>query len=501
MSEAAVRRYGNLRRPKRPGLLGFGTLATGIGFFGVFAGLLLGLRFGPIAVVAVLVATLVALVPSRRSLRDGRSGYERLGGRLLTGLRRRQGHAVLLQGAAGFTPDGQCRLPGLLAASELWDVQDPYGSPFGVLVVPSTGHYTVVIECAATGQDLVDRADIDRQVDQWGGFLALLGDYGDVDGVQVVVETAPDTGVRLRQAVTSRRAENGPPFARDVMDAVVEAYPVGSASIVTRCAITFTAADKALRKGGGKHKREEMFGTIANRLPTILAQLRVSGAGASAAVMQSQDLIDAVRVAFDPMVAQDVEEARRQGGTGLAWSDAGPTRLRPYDDRLHHDRAWSKSWHMLEPPSGSFGSDQLSRLLGPHPDILRKRVALLFRPHDQISAAVEVERDIDAVTFSASAQRRVTSRTARDMVAARQTADEEAAGAGLVRFGMILTITVDSPDKLDKAESAFQQLKASARLRIRPAVGNQEVAFTGSLPCGLVLPEHMRVPDAMQDYL
>lgn len=496
--EPQVRLYGNLRRPAQPGLLGFGAAASLAALLGMvisigalaFGGLLPG--------VVALVITLLAILPTRRSARDGRSGYERVWKRVVNAENKSAKRDVLIAGPAGFSPDGRCRLPGLLAASELQTVRDAYGEEFAVLYIPSTKHYSVAFECAATGQDQVDQIDIDRQVGYWGQTLSHFGEWTDIAGAQVVVETTPDTGLRLKAAVRGRRSTEAPPFSVAVMDELVETYPIGSAQISTRVTITFSSAPRA-----GQTKRAstaEMHARIGYLLPTIIGLLRVSGAGQSVRVMTAEDITDAIRVAFDPTVVNDVEEARRAGGTGLRWEEAGPVRLRPEDDCLQHDRAWSRTWQMLEPPKGAFQSDCLSRLLSPHPEISRKRVAMLYRPHDSATSAHAVESDVRATTFTASQKRRPHARARAEVRAAEQASQEEASGAGLVRFGIVITATCDSRDDLPAAEAAVRQLTASARLRTRLALGNQEVAFTSALPCGLVLPDQMRVPAQLKDF-
>lgn len=496
--EQEVLRYGNLRKPAQPGLLGFGAAASIAALTGMIISIA-AMAFGGLGPgVVVLALTLAAIVPTRRSSRDGRSAYERLWKRLVNAENRSTKRDVLLSGPAGFSPDGKCRLPGLLAASELQTAHDAYGEEFAVVYVPSTKHYAVAFECAATGQDQVDQVDIDRQVAYWGQTMAHLGEWTDIAGAQVVVETTPDTGLRLRSAVRSRRSTDAPPFAVAVMDELVDTYPIGSAQMSTRVTITFTSAPRP-----GQTKRPataEMHARIGYLLPTIIGLLRVSGAGQSVRVMTAADLTDAVRVAFDPTVANDVEDARRDGGTGLRWEEAGPVRLRPEDDCLQHDRAWSRTWQMLEPPKGAFQSDCLSRLLSPHPEISRKRVAMLYRPHDAATAAHTVEADVRSSTFTASQKRRPHARQRADVRAAEQASQEEAAGAGLVRFGIVITATCEDRDDLPAAEAAVRQLTASARLRTRLALGNQEVAFTSALPCGLVLPDHMRIPAQLKDF-
>ena len=48
----------------------------------------------------------------------------------------------------------------------------------------------------------------------------------------------------------------------------------------------------------------------------------------------------------------------------------------------------------------------LAKLLAPHPDIKRKRVSLLYRPHDSARPAELVVKDRNDVLFNASGGRR-----------------------------------------------------------------------------------------------
>ena len=93
---------------------------------------------------------------------------------------------------------------------------------------------------------------------------------------------------------------------------------------------------------------------------------------------------------------------------------------------------------------------------------------------------------------------------ARDSVAARKaaaTAGEEASGAGLVQFGMLVTATVSDRAKAPDARAAIDNLGAIARVRLRPVYGSQDSAFAAALPVGLVLPKHIRVPAELREKL
>jgi hypothetical protein len=104
-----------------------------------------------------------------------------------------------------------------------------------------------------------------------------------------------------------------------------------------------------------------------------------------------------------------------------------------------------------------------------------------------------VEADKKTADFKVSGNRP----TARDRDAQRaadQIADEEARGAGLVDFGLVVTATVESEDQLPEATGAVEMAAGQARVQLRVAAGSQDSAFASALPLGLVIPLHLRIP-------
>jgi hypothetical protein len=95
----------------------------------------------------------------------------------------------------------------------------------------------------------------------------------------------------------------------------------------------------------------------------------------------------------------------------------------------------------------------------------------------------------------------VQARAASEIRAAEQTASEEAAGAGLVEFSVMVTVTVDSADQLPDTNATVRNLQASARLSMRPADRMQAAAFTCTLPAGVLPWEHVLLPSALQEAL
>lgn len=484
--------YSDLRRPSTPGIWGLSTVQSAlllasalplIGFAALGQILLMG---------AWILLVAVLALPLFFPARDGRNFYQRRVARMVFKRSKRRRLNEYAAGPTGHVLDGKCRLPGLHAESELLDARDAYGQPFAVLHLPSHHHYSVVIDAAADGDELTDQATINSQVAHWGAWLANLANHPEIIGASVTVETAPDSGVRFRRNLVSQTSENTPGFADAVIQEIARTGPVGSAEITTRLTLTFTG-----KVEGSVRPTEDVIQEIGNLLPTLVGSLALTGAGTTCRALNAQDVIDSTRVAFDPSVALLVEQARSEGGTGLTWNEAGPVGHDAEWDYYRHDRAWSKTWQMSEAPRGIFYASSLQRLLRPHRDIARKRVTILYRPQSPLQTARAVESDVKSTRWTAS--QRNSARMQSDVHAAQRAAEQEAQGAGLVRFGIVVTATVLAEDDLPLAERAIESLSAPARLRMREALGNQDAAFASGLPLGLVLQHHLALPPALQD--
>lgn len=492
--DRAERTYGNWRRPISPGVAGLGLAGTVVLLGGMivavlvmmFAGFFVGLGF-----MAVLFAGLAPLLVRDRHRRNG---FQMLTAKLAWRRGRRLGQHLYRSGPLGITAHGSFRLPGLLAASQVYEALDPYGRPFALVEVPAFGHYSVVFACGADGAALVDADQIDTWVAYWGSWLGALAHEPALIGAAVTIESSPDAGTRLRREVDARTAPGAPELARQVLEDIVLAYPAGSAVITTRISLTYAAAP---RPGARRRDRDEMARDIGARIPGLAEHLAMTGAG-QARAMTSRQLAEAVRVAYDPSVATYIEQLSATGDSGLTWDDAGPVAAQEAWGYYVHDSAASITWGMTEAPRGEVLSSIWAGLVAPHRDIARKRVTLLFRPHDAATAAGLVERDRRDARFNLSA----TNPRARDnlvVAAAEQAAREEARGAGLVRFALLLTATVPSIAELRTAAAAIDALAPQARVRLRRMYGSQSAAFAAALPVGVILPAHLRVPQSLRD--
>lgn len=225
------------------------------------------------------------------------------------------------------------------------------------------------------GAALVDQEQIDVWVADWGHWLANLADEPGIEAASVTIETAPDSGTRLRREVLMNLDADAPAFAQGMLHEVVDRYPAGSSTVKAFVAITFSAVN---RQGGKRRKPDEMGRELAARLPGLTASLQATGAGA-ARPLSAQELCEAIRIAYDPAAAQLIDEAHAAGETPeLSWTDVGPSAAQASWGGYRHDSAYSCTWAMTQAPRGNVQSGVLARLLAPHRDVARKRVTLLY---------------------------------------------------------------------------------------------------------------------------
>lgn len=488
------RTYGNWRQPRSAGLGRLGLVGTAVLMVGVVVVILVVALAGVLP--GLVVMAVLGLGISSLLIRDrhGKTGAQLITVRLGWWRTRGRGGHLYRSGPLGRVPWGSHQLPGLAAQSRLIEARDGYDRPFALLCLPSVGHYTVVISAEPDGASLVDRDQVDVWVARWGEWLASLGDEPGLVAAAVTVETAPDTGERLRREVSGRIDAHAPALAQQVLREVVQTYPLGSATIRAWVSLTLVDSHRGRRRAVQEFARD-----LSTRLPGITQRLHGTGAGAARPV-SAQELCEVVRGAYDPAAAQIIDEAYAAGQTpSIRWADVGPAGAEAHWDCYAHDGAVSVTWAMSAAPRGEVHASVLSKLMAPHPDIARKRVTLLYRVLDPGVAARVVESDKRNADFRVNSANRPSEHVVREQRSAWATAQEEARGAGLVDFGMLITATVaQDGEQLAQAAATVDTLAATARLAIRRVYGSQDSAFLACLPLGLVLPRHLKVPDEVR---
>lgn len=491
------RTYGNWRKPRTVGMGGFSGLATAVTFGGLIAAVIAQLIGGWLAglVVLILVGITLALIVVKD--RHGLTVAARVGERVMWWSRKAGGGHVYRAGGSGVVPWGTHQLPGILAKSKLSEFEDSYGRPFAMVELPGA-YYSLVFRGEPDGQSLVDQSDVDRWVALWGSWLSGLGQEQGVVGAAVTIETAPDTGTRLRREVEANVVSNSPAIAQQMLRETIVELPAGSAVVRAYVTVSFSATPRA---GMKRRSTEEMAKDLATRIPAMIGELSQTGAG-MVRPMTALELSRVVRTAYDPAADALFDEASMTGQeVDVSWAEAGPAATEATWDTYRHDSGVSMTWSMTDAPRGLVHSGILARLLGPHHAIARKRVTILYRPIEAGRASQIVEADVRAARVRATSSQNAAARVGMDLAYAEATAKEEARGAGLENFAMLVTATGTGETELANIAATVDSLAAQARITLRRCYGAQDSAFACCLPVGLVPMRHSAVPEMVREAL
>jgi hypothetical protein len=510
---SAPRTYGNWRKPRTPGLPRLGLVGTVVALTGLIIVILVQMLFGLLPALVTGGIVLIGVGPIAYRNRAGRNGWQIFTANVmwLIGTRKRQN--LYRSGIAGPIPYGSHKLPGLLSPVKAYEAIDVGGAAFGLLHIPSTRHYSVVLACEPEGAQLVDDETVDTWVALWGRFLAEAGVEPGLEALTATVETAPDPGSRLGSELGRLRAADAPPFATAVLDEIESTYARGAARVSGRVTITWTAIRPNLderprgrRSRQGRRSRirtpEEMAAQIGNRLPDIVRRLSVAGLG-SVRALPTAEVAELVHIAYHPSADSSIDAMRSSGeATGISWDNAGPAALAEDWDQMRHDSGTSVTWQMVEAPRGAVQSQVLRPLLEPAREIARKRVTLVFRPHTASEAARVADADVRTALGRATARKgEARAADTLDLRAARQAAAEEASGAGMSRFSLLVSATVLHSADLAAAVDVVEEAAGASRLSLRRCYAAQSASFAAALGVGIVLNKHVAVPDVVRMYL
>ena len=433
----------------------------------------------------------------------GKTGYELALLEWAWQREKKSGRNVLRAGPLSHAPGGRTRLPGVGAGTEMWWGIDKYGRRFGMIRMHETGQYTAVLRCSPRGVAGMEQDVVNMMVAQWGNFLKRVGEPGDVAAVVTVVETIPETGARLRAEMARITHGDAPAAAREFIKqaGAGRAADRSGYQVHVRMAITWNARTENKRKDP-----MVMVADLANRLPELCSLL--AGCQVVAEPMSDYEISATVRRCYDPRVAVEtgVEELVRHRGNPpegefIDWVDAGPLDADALPDRQTyvHDGAFSRTWVMTGPPSGFFSEAVLMPLLAGRSDVPRKRIALIHRPLPPAEAAESVHADVLSARAEVTTTRALASASAELKVAAtNQARGEQAMGAGVTDYGLMVTVTAGALRELDDASDLAKEMGTAAQLKLRPAWNQQPAAFLAALGVGVLLPDHATVSKTLK---
>lgn len=440
-----VRTYGGWRERRGFGVAGLSGPQTAAALLLAVLGLAVAM-IAPAALVVMAVPLLIAIALVGLRLR----------GESLAGSLHRRGHWWWSQRRAAGSYRGATAqaLPGVLQNSQILEVVDRGGCAVAVIWDSARETVTAVVPVESLGIDLVDPQEVQQWVTGWGEWLAHLGYVPDLRHLAVTVHTDPGPAARAN-AAAGLSAGLMPPAAN-----------------AARTLLSLTLGGAA--KANLEQACEVLLDVVSSASALTRCGLTVLP------TMTALDVVRWIRHAFDPAVP---------AGDLLAEpGDLRPTATEEMWGTYRHDSGLSAGYVWHEPPGQAVGAAVLARLLGPAE--YSKRVTLVFEPVPAHAAAKEVDRQAEAAVFRREYRRRLgrdeTARDRVDLQRARQTADEQAAGAGLVDVGLYAVATTGSEALLVAAAADLENRAGESRLRLRRNYGAQAATFACTLGIGYV---------------
>ena len=339
----------------------------------------------------------------------------------------------------------------------LVSAEDGYGGRYGLVWDRHTGCLTATVLVTPASPWLADAGDADAWVAGWGAWLAGLGFLPQVRWVTVAVETAPEPGTRLADAVAAAASPDAPEAARQIMTAVAAAAPHAAAAVSTRVSITFDPKADPSRPGDLAAAAAAVTRTLQGLVPGLgacgVAVDRLAGPA---------DLAGMVRCAYDPSARGEVARllAAARAGHGpmpLTWLDAGPVGAQEMSDCYQHDSGVSVSWAWHEAPRQAVTSSVLARLASrPYTE-----AAVAAVPADARRRGRPVDRgrgQRHRVPGGVQAQDRPRRHRPRRLRHRARRAGRRRGGRrrAVVLIGLFVTVTVTDAGDLPRAVSATE---------------------------------------------
>jgi Putative type VII ESX secretion system translocon, EccE len=360
------------------------------------------------------------------------------------------------------------------------------GMRIGVVHDARARTYAAVLAVQSHAFVLLGADDKHRRVDAWAKVLAGLAREGSaVHRVQWVERSLPDDGDAMaRYLAEGLTLPTTSPAARSYLDLLSQAAPVTERhDVLLAVSVHAGRSSRAIRGAGGGD--EGGCALLVRELQSLEGQLRAADMtveGTLAPGALAQVLRQAVDRHPRTLVARPPDQSAGGGRSVSSWpwplaSEASWSGYRT--DGTCHATYWVAEW-----PRVDVGPDFLRPLL--LQSGARRTVSVTMEPVSPSRAAREVEHARTADVADAELRRRagfmLTARRRREqeVVAHRET--ELADGHAQYRFSGYVTVTADSWDELEVAARRVEQAAGQAHLELRRLYGEQDRAFTWTLP-------------------
>jgi hypothetical protein len=366
------------------------------------------------------------------------------------------------------------------------------GESVGVIKDRAARSFTAALAVRVTSFGLLDRAEQEVRLAGWGGVLAGLAREGSpVNRIQWVERTVPADGDEIGRYLGEAWDGNAAPLESLPMQSYLElasrAPAVSRDHELAICLqIDAKRAWRQIKRAGGTDGPDAGACTVLLRELEALTERLAAAEVKVIGPLRPGQLAATIRIAFDPwsrpalarLAAADPE---RDGiDEGGAWPVATEASWSTYrTDGALHATYWIAGW-----PRGEVGAAFLSPLL------LNAQMARAVAVTLESISPIKAIREVEAARTSDLADQELrgrmgfveTARRRRLAEATERREEELADGHAAVRFAGYITVSARDPEELERNCAEIEHAAQMARLELRRLYGQQEEAFTYTLP-------------------
>lgn len=476
-------------------LLGLGGVQCALVAAGIFvSGLLLDAGTPPLAAsLPVVVLSAAAFARWRgRGLHEWAPVLARFGALRVARRHRWSAPIPLLTG----TPSDDRREPALPPFLRGLTVIDagpvpwaPATNRLGVGVVRDRACGMVSASIPVQGREfsLLERADQERALHQWGDVLAAFcTERTRIARVQVTEWAAPAGLSEHERFLAQHIGEHANAEAvESYRELLAEAGPM---SVGHEALITVTVDQRRVTNSRTNTDGDTAVAALLDELRLLALRLDAANLTARAPLSPPQ-LAEALRLRLDPTCRSRLE-ARAATLAQLAGlvsrHAAGPVATRVAWDHVQTDASLHRAYWVAEWPRLEVGPNWLEPLLLHGAGV--RTFSLIYEPVPPSRAHRRVDRDSTRLAADeeqrARAGFRIGARHRRAQTAVLEREAELVAGYAELAFAGLLTVTAPDPDSLAAACASYEQAAAQAGLELRALDGQHDLGLVASLPLG-----------------
>jgi len=378
-------------------------------------------------------------------------------------------------------------LPGPLARLVMTEPSVDGDRKVGVVHDPAADTLTAVAAVRGSTFALADAADKDRRVAAWGTLLAgLARDGSPVRRLAWLERTLPDPGDALERFWAEAGGKGSRTAASSYRSLIAAATPVTQAHethLVVQLDPRRTRRSSRKASAGLNRSSAVLMRELAAVQEQVLrAGLELAG------WLPPRALAAVLRTSYEPGASRTL--ARRTEGEGAGGgvdvAAAGPMATENAWAHYRTDDAWHATYWISEWPRLPVGADFLAPLL--LTTSCRRTVAVVAEPVDSRRAARETRAARTAELANAALRARMgqvtTERTRTEAADVEEREAELVAGHAAYRFSGYITVSGRSLQELEDGCGQVEQAAHRAFLELRRLYGQQDEAFSFTLPLG-----------------